>query len=233
MHASAFRRAALGILVGALLVFGSAVSRAAIVVVHIEGTFGTGFDGNPLNPAFPNPGLVNGSFSGTFTYDDAAAPFFSSVDQDRFDVLSNNVELRTPANVLDYTITIDGNNELRLISDPGSERLIIFLGDSTTSFPDDLRLNFDIGGLGIVADGSPLTAAEFALAVTSGIFQPDPFSLLDVEAEPTDLTLGIVDARVTIVDVPEPGTLVLLAIGLIGLLPVRRHAAAECKSVVN
>ena len=209
-----------------LVALAPVTATAAVVTVDIAGTFSAGFNGNPLNPGFPNPDLANGSFAGSFTYDDAAAPFNVTPTVNNFDVLSNNVELRTPANALDYTITIDGNNALRLINSGVSDRLIIFLGDSTTTFPDDLRLHFDVTGLGLVADGSPLTAAEFALAITSGTFLPDPNSLLDVEGVPSDFTLGVASARVTIVDIAdiaEPGTLALLGLGLTALMVAARR----------
>ena len=216
--------------IASLMLLAPLSAQAAIITVDIAGTFSEGHDGDPLDPGFPNPDLAGGSFSGTFTFDDAALPFESFGTLDNFDVLSNFVELRTPANVVDYTITIDGNNQLRLNSTPGNERFIIFLGDSTTTFPDDLRLHFDITGLGLVADGSPLTVAEFITAVSSGTFLPDPFSILDVEGVPSDFTLGIASATVTVrAPVPEPATFSVFGIGLAGFLFAARRRRSPAR----
>jgi hypothetical protein len=59
--------------------------------------------------------------------------------------------------------------------------------------------------------------AEFITAVTSGTFLPDPFSFVDAEGVPSDFTLGIVSATVTVrTPVPEPAMLSVFGIGLAG-----------------
>ena len=75
---------------------------AALVTFNLNGTLGNTFPYAGLPPAdYPFPGLLGGSFDGTITLDDAAAPSVAS----NFTYVASQINLRDTANVIVHTIS--------------------------------------------------------------------------------------------------------------------------------
>jgi len=192
-------------------------AQAAPVTFNVAGSFGSTFLPFSLPPgsyAFPN--LLGGSFSGSFTVDDAAPAAQNFSTFSTFDYTNVNIDIKDNTSATIWNIDT-GPNRIFVQDGQFSLRFGESFGGDAIGNPEDLRLTFassSILGASNFLDIAAMSAATF----TSGFSEVDAAGGGSWDLVVTSTTIE----GPPVSEVAEPAPLAMLGLGLV-VLALRRR----------